>query len=86
MNKQRGGKLRVSGWLSLLLLALAIGEAGYIRYLLKHRQIVIEMNIPAANLELPSTVIKPPDEYVMHAFPEKRQVCDSFNTICWIRI
>lgn len=41
MNKQRGGVVNV--WVTLTLLALALGEAAVIRHLLAHRAIQIVM-------------------------------------------
>lgn len=84
MDKQRGGSFTVSGWLAILLLAICALEAVSIRHLLAHRQMVIQMS------GLPALKISPPadddDEYVTHAFPENREVCSGFDTICWIRI
>ena len=83
MNKQRGGAFRVSGYIALALLALAVLEAAEIRHLFKHRN--IEIN--TSHMHLPATRVSKDDDYgVIHAFPEGREVCGAFNTICWQRL
>jgi hypothetical protein len=83
MNNQRGGAFRVSGFIALALLALAVVEAMEIRHLFKHRNIEIH----TSSVQLPPTEIFPADDYgVIHPFPEGREVCSGFNTICWTRI
>jgi hypothetical protein len=73
MDKQRGGSFTVNGWLALLLLATAVAAGATSYYLGKHRAIIIQLTHPVQH-----------NGY--HAFPEGRQVCSGFNTICWIRI
>jgi hypothetical protein len=70
MKIQCGGAFRVSGYIALALLALAAIEAAMVRHLYSHRNIEITM----------------PTSYEYSAFPNGREVCDGFNTICWIRI
>lgn len=83
MNTQRGGAFRVSGYIALALLALAVLEAAEIRHLFQHRN--IEIN--TSPMHLPATRVSKDDDYgVIHAFPEGREVCDAFNTICWQRL
>jgi hypothetical protein len=80
MKLQHGGAFRVNGYLALLLLALAAGCAADAYYQHSHRTIEMHITLPTMQLQ------KADDEYVTHAFPDIRDVCDSFDTICWIRI
>jgi hypothetical protein len=82
MNTQRGGAFRVSGYIALALLALAILKAAETRHLFRHRN----FEIHTSSVHLPPTEIRLSDEYSIHAFPEGREVCDGIDTICWIRI
>jgi hypothetical protein len=85
MDKQRGGAFRVSGYIALALLALAVLEAAEIRHLLKHRNIEIYMKQVQEAIQFYST--DPADDYgVVHTFPPKRQVCTYNDTICYNRI
>jgi hypothetical protein len=81
MDKQRGGSFTVSGWLALALLAAGAASAATNLYLARHR--TIEVSFPSE----PTEVHPPKDDlYEMHAFPDGQEVCDSFDTICWIKI
>ena len=73
MKTQRGGAFRVSGYIALALLALAVLEAVQIQYLLRHRKIEIS---------LPVTTIRRNDYGVVHIFPPTRTVCTFADTIC----
>jgi len=74
MKTQRGGAFRVSGYIALALLALAVLEAVQIRYLFAHRKIKIS---------LPATLVRPNTDYgVVHIFPPTRTVCTFADTIC----
>lgn len=77
MNRQRGGAFRVSGWIALLLLALAVGEAASIRHLYRHRRIEITLPVPHA---ASGTYSKDADSGI---FPDGADVCDNFFAICW---
>jgi hypothetical protein len=92
LNTQRGGAFTVSGWIAMALLSLAVAEGVYIRHLqdtLRQRFLHNFFHV-GTPLQLPTTEIHGPspkdDEFSFHAFPETREVCDGFNTICWIRI
>jgi hypothetical protein len=86
MDRQHGGAFRVSGYIALALLALAVLEAAEIRHLFKHRN--IEIALPATQIHAPSSkTANQDDDYgVIHAFPEGLEVCSGFNTICWQRL
>jgi len=88
--KQRGGSMKVSGYLAFALLALAIGEAAVINYLFHHR--AMQFNVSAIHqgmtrVQQPDTVISPDsDAYAIHAFPSDREVCTFADTLCYIKI
>lgn len=72
---QRGGAFKVNGYVALALLAAAMTGSFYGYYQHMHRVIEMHFTLPAKN-----------DYGVTHTFPPERNVCDSFNTICWTRI
>jgi hypothetical protein len=85
MDKQSGGSFTVSGWLALTMLAVLAAVSMYTVHLLHHR--AIEIKLSSATMQLGPTVIRPTDDnYVTHAWPEGREVCTSFDTICYTRI
>jgi hypothetical protein len=92
MNRQRGGSMKVSGYLALALLALAVGEVATIRYLFQHRS--IQINFPAAvspqkRIQTSAAPVEDDtdsDYYVTHIFPPNRTVCSFDNTICYTKI
>jgi hypothetical protein len=96
MTNQRGGAFTVRTLIGLAILATALGAASRAVYLDVHR--TLEINCPEltapyplhrkTGFELPHTQIKkkPADEFSFHTFPEGRNVCTGFDTICWIRI
>ncbi len=81
--------MAISNWIAVALLVLCTGEACLIRHLYAHRVIHIDLTSPAALQLSPMEIHADPyaeDYGVVHAFPEKREVCTSFDTICWVRI
>jgi len=82
MDKQRGGGFTVSGYLALILLALAATEAALIGHLYRHRAIEIHMPVGTTVHGGSSD-----DKYRIHAWPTNdRSCCDAFNTICYSNI
>jgi hypothetical protein len=81
-NKQRGGAFKVNGFVTLALLAAAVTSAIYGYYEHSHRVIELHIALPTTKI----SVKTPDDEYVTHTYPPEREVCTSFDTICWIRI
>jgi hypothetical protein len=80
---QRGGAFRVNGFVALALLAVAVAGSFYGYYQHTHRIIELNFTLPT---HLPAHPAAKDDYGVTHVFPPERNVCDSFNTICWTRI
>lgn len=85
MNYQRGGSFTVNGWLALLLLAAGLASAATNIYRARHK--CIEIVLPTQMLPTLVVTPEPAEEFgTVHAFPPGREVCDSFDTICWTKI
>jgi hypothetical protein len=84
--KQRGGSMKVSGWLTLTLLALSITEVALISHLYKHRTIKIVMPEPKITKVMIEELPMPDDSYSTKSFPVGRHVCTFADTICYTRI
>ena len=82
---QRGGTATPRQWLVIALLVAGLASGAMNVYQMRHR--CIEVTMPVTML--PTTVItpEPVEEFgAVHAFPPGREVCDSFDTICWTKI
>lgn len=88
-TKQRGGKLRVSGWLALLLLALAAGEAVVIDKLMEqNNHLHLQLLYHNMMTETPTRIGPDADAYVTHCFPQDESdcVCGSLGFVCYTSI
>ena len=82
MDKQRGGGFTVSGYLALILLALAATEAALIGHLYRNR--TIEVHLPVGTTVHGGSS---DDKYRIHAWPtDDRSCCDVADTICYTNI
>jgi hypothetical protein len=85
MDKQRGGSMKVNGYLALVLLALAVAEVAMISHLYRHRTIQVTMPNPYTKTDGKAGDSRT-DWGVVHSFPAGRPVCSFADTICYTRI
>jgi hypothetical protein len=73
-------------FLVFLLVAAGLASAAMNIYLMRQRTIEVVVSPQRVSTPPEGSVEVSDDEYVTHAFPSGREVCTSFDTICWIRI
>lgn len=86
MNKQRGGQFTVSGWITLLLLLVMIGESVLINILASDiHALRMQQLMHPARLVLPDTTVGGSDYYIPHAVDATQNSCND-TALCYIKI